>query len=137
MTKQETFDRVAAHLLTQNRQAQAVYGDPKWAPYVELACAYRGDGGTMCAVGCLIPDDRYRPELEGGIVVPLLGVAGTPLYEPSDKDMVITRLVEELGHNLYLCAALQNVHDNYPPEEWRHRLAVVAHAENLDPTVLR
>jgi hypothetical protein len=27
-------------------------------------CAYRGDGGMMCAVGCLIPDDKYHKNME-------------------------------------------------------------------------
>lgn len=27
-------------------------------------CAYRGKEGTMCAVGCLIPDELYSPDLE-------------------------------------------------------------------------
>lgn len=27
-------------------------------------CAYRGANGLMCAVGCLIPDDKYNPEWE-------------------------------------------------------------------------
>jgi hypothetical protein len=29
------------------------------------ACAYRGNGGTCCAVGWLIPDSRYTEALEG------------------------------------------------------------------------
>jgi hypothetical protein len=30
-----------------------------------FSCGYRGDNGTMCAVGCLIPDEHYSSEFEG------------------------------------------------------------------------
>ncbi|MBY3543639.1 hypothetical protein HFN71_28560 [Rhizobium laguerreae] len=31
----------------------------------QFGCAYRGEGGTKCGVGHLIPDDKYLYELEG------------------------------------------------------------------------
>jgi hypothetical protein len=30
-------------------------------------CGYRTETGLMCAVGCLIPDELYDPEIEGDI----------------------------------------------------------------------
>lgn len=54
MNTQQMFDRVATHLLTQNEMAMKDGG-----------CAYRGEEGTMCAVGCLIDDKVYSKELEG------------------------------------------------------------------------
>ncbi len=45
MTKQEIFDKVATHLLTQNEKALNSVG----------GCVYRTDKGLKCAVGCLIP----------------------------------------------------------------------------------
>ena len=30
----------------------------------EVGCRYRGDNGTMCAVGCLIPDELYKVNME-------------------------------------------------------------------------
>lgn len=47
-TSQQVFDHVAKHLLTQNMQS-ARNGN----------CKYRGDGGLMCAAGCLMSDDEY------------------------------------------------------------------------------
>lgn len=55
MTNQEIFDKVATHLLSQGKRS-ALGG---------VGCAYRGDGGLQCAIGCLIPDELYRYELEG------------------------------------------------------------------------
>ena len=37
-----------------------------------VICAYRGDEGRKCAVGHLIPDDRYVPEMEAKSVSNLL-----------------------------------------------------------------
>lgn len=60
MTDQEVFDTVAKHLHAQGKPA-----------YSEAlgSCMYRGPGGTKCAVGCLIPDEVYRNEMDsvGGI----------------------------------------------------------------------
>lgn len=53
MTNQEIFDKVTKHLLTQ-----------KIAAMVGTGCAYRA-GARSCAVGALIPDDLYTPEIEG------------------------------------------------------------------------
>jgi hypothetical protein len=57
MNQQEIFDKVATHLITQGVQATYTF---KNVP----SCAYRGDNGTMCAAGCLIPDEEYIPEFE-------------------------------------------------------------------------
>lgn len=51
---QETFDRVAKHLLKQNKKS--VNG---------TQCMYRSSDGLQCALGCLIPDELYVPSLEG------------------------------------------------------------------------
>lgn len=63
MTNQEIFDRVLNHLRTQR---VASFGtDPRLsAPQIEV-CLYRGPANTTCAVGCLIPDDLYDPDMEG------------------------------------------------------------------------
>lgn len=55
-TAQEVFDKVLNHLRKQG----------KAAVHSGEGCAYRGEGGTSCAVGCLIPDEMYSPAMEGG-----------------------------------------------------------------------
>ena len=59
MNQQEIFDKVATHLIAQGKQSLCYWRS------TELDCAYRGDDGTMCAAGCLIPDDEYSPAFEG------------------------------------------------------------------------
>ena len=59
---QAVYDFVAAHLLKQGRRATVAVGLRKGSN-----CRLRGDAGTMCAVGCLIPDVDYRPSMEDSV----------------------------------------------------------------------
>jgi hypothetical protein len=61
MTKQEIFDTVAIHLIKQGKKSVGDDGN----------CLYRGPEGLKCAVGCLIPDEVYRPEMESRSVISL------------------------------------------------------------------
>ena len=47
------INTIATHLAKQQKRS-----------VTEKGCAYRGDGGTMCAVGCLIPDELYTDRIE-------------------------------------------------------------------------
>lgn len=66
-TMQEEFDAVVAHLYKQGKKAMSGKG-----------CAYRGENGTMCAVGCRIPDEMYDPKMEGQFVFSLPFTFSTP-----------------------------------------------------------
>lgn len=103
MTKQETFDTVVNHLRKQGVKAVAnVVGN--------AVCRYRAPGGLKCAAGCLIPDDRYNPALEGEGVHPSVDLTLPPCR------LAVTRLIQELGHDLPLVSRLQTIHDaSYPP----------------------
>ena len=102
---QAVFDYVVAHMKKQGTRA-GVYcgGFPS-----EFSCRYRGDEGTSCAVGCLIPDDKY----DAG------SMEGQPCDE-SDRDLFssaicggTTHLSEEEANTLYgMLSELQDVHDN-------------------------
>ncbi len=35
-------------------------------------CRYRGSNGSKCAIGCLIPDDKYSKDIEGVSVLTLV-----------------------------------------------------------------
>ena len=62
MNNQEFFDKTLAHLKQQGvRSAQTA------------RCLYRGPNGTKCAIGFHIPDELYKPEMEGKGVGNLLG----------------------------------------------------------------
>jgi len=57
-TIQEAFDTMVNHLRRQGKPSQITL------PSGTLVCAYRGVDGCACAVGALIPDDQYDPQLE-------------------------------------------------------------------------
>lgn len=120
---QAVFDKVAKHLLTQNKRAMKDFP----GEYPIDRCAYRGDGGAMCAVGCLIPDDVYDPSMEGrsaGEVMRMLhGVRE------------LASVSQALGVSHAMLSALQNAHDNYEPFEWPMELAYIARQYNLSFTM--
>lgn len=62
MTDQEAFDKVVAHILEQKVYCESEEGAP----------LYRGANGTKCAIGCLIPDEQYTQDIEGGNVISLV-----------------------------------------------------------------
>lgn len=100
MTRQETFDIVTKHLLTQNAVSEDEGG----------TCMYRGPNGLKCAVGVLIPDELHCPSMEG---------------EPADGWMVAD-ILRPLGHDVELCADLQRIHDIGYTDDWHEALADLA-----------
>lgn len=89
-------------------------------------CVYRAGGNrdarVCCAVGWLIPDDRWVPELNSGIVVshPVVRNMVTPLLQPlTDKRAAWLR-------------ALQGIHDgNDVPSLMERELRQFAAKHNL------
>ena len=113
---QTIFDKVAAHLLAQRQQSLNADG----------RCAYRGENGLRCAVGCLIDDEHYRSGLEGGTITAqsvsqaVKDSLGLPSLSPR-----LVNLLEEL----------QILHDYTPPSTWRKELKELAHRRDLELTV--
>lgn len=105
MTKQETFDKVVSHLMTQ-KERSTQFG---------VRCAYRGAGDMKCAVGCLIPDDKYRADMEGLSVSTLAA-----------------RFPELRLDHVELLGDLQYLHDNVSLDNWEIRLRNVALDHGLD-----
>ena len=102
MTNQEVFDIVSAHLLKQNAKS-----------IEDGVCKYKGPNGMMCAVGVLIPDDKYDPIFEGKSV---------------------DRIQHKLGfeHNsLALLRDLQFIHDYVEVDEWSFNLEICRRRYNL------
>lgn len=54
LTRQEAFNTALAGLRQQGRPSGGSGG-----------CFYRSPDGCKCAIGWLIPDDKYSPDLEG------------------------------------------------------------------------
>lgn len=111
MTNQETFDKVAAHLLTQGRKSTDKHGN----------CLYRSPEGLACPVGCLFPDDEYSSKMEGRVI----------------DEVVAEDYPESLaGLSVRLLKDLQKVHDLHKPPQWREQLMAVAKEHNLNDDVL-
>lgn len=120
MTKQEIFDRVARHLLAQGKRAVAMMDDG------EEQCRYRGEGGTKCAVGCLIADEAYSSAIEGK-------TAGTILVRDALRDSGVDMSDES---TVDMLRALQEVHDDHTVSAWPESLREVALDYDLSAEVL-
>lgn len=125
-TEQEVFDRVAVHLLTQKAQSRLTvweveaFVDDIEAPFTG-SCAYRGDGGRMCAAGILIADSEYKKEFEGEYWTGVLTKMG---LKPEDTN-----------HTALICL-LQGVHDTYKPVAWHNELVEVANKRSLSTSAI-
>ena len=112
MGTQEVFDKVAVHLLTQNAKSLQVVShswqidNPAYPPTVN--CRYRGEEGRSCAVGCLIPDERYNDIIEGGSV------------ESWRVQEILYAM--DLQDHVKILSRLQHVHDGFEVIEWRNKL---------------
>ena len=115
---QEVFDKVATHLLKQGSRSRSKSEG-------QVGCAYRGDDGKMCAVGCLLKDDQYTPELEGKV----------------SREYAVEKALEGSGINMTramrrMLQELQSCHDNAPISEWPEILESIAARYNLDDKVI-
>lgn len=93
-TRQETAELIIQHLRSQRRKSEDAQGTSR----------LYGPDGTRCPVGVLIPQDKYSEHLEGMTVRE---------YGPDGKKRPTTlgRLIVELGHDLDLVEAFQDLHD--------------------------
>lgn len=117
MTPQEIFEKVVTHLFTQGRRS---LNDQGW-------CRYRGDKGTSCAVGCLIPDEVYDVGMEGSNSICLL--------------FRYKKELPDLWQNSALLNELQEVHDYnaswMSTSQMKRTLKLVAKRHCLDTEFMR
>ena len=67
---QELFDRIYRHAVSMDKPSEGPNG---------LDCAYRSPDGSRCLIGCLIPDHKYNPRMEGkGITILIMDSIGVP-----------------------------------------------------------
>jgi hypothetical protein len=107
INKQEIFDRVAEHLISQNHKAKSKYGN----------CMYYS-GEYKCAAGCLIPEKDYKLTFEGKGIDTLIE---KKLYF-HDWPVQSQDLIRKL----------QNIHDNFEPKLWDSTLKQLAEQEKLN-----
>ena len=96
---------IAAHLAKQREQSKLVRSTTNYC------CAYRGEGKTMCAVGCLIPDEIYHPIMEGMSIGSIFG-AYSQVEEHIYKKYGVTEGPESEAVYRSLRRA-QRYHDSY------------------------
>ena len=101
MTKQEIFDIVSKHLLTQNRQALDEMG----------SCSYKTEHGLKCAIGCLFTDEEYAEDFEGNNV-----------FDLHKNNLLPIRFRTEVR----FLSELQGIHDEFFPNEWKDELKQIA-----------
>ena len=110
MNAQEVFNKVAEHLLTQ--KAPAIDPDSD-------CCVYRAPDGKMCAVGCLISDEEYKPEFEQDGIGRIINKGFLPNLKEHES----------------LLLELQRVHDSSNGSFWKDDLIEVSKLFNLDMSV--
>lgn len=110
MTSKEIYNKVSAHLLVQNKKSYLPKDvvEKRGFTVIDTDCAYRGEDGLRCAIGCLIPDNEYSIEMEGSIPAALK--FNNPDLQKTFRD------------NYSLLFQLQSVHDFYEPSEWKKKL---------------
>lgn len=133
---QDLYNTVRAHLLCQGAKSQE--------PSSMANCRYRGDGGLSCAIGCLIPDDKYDLDMEGGLielirkypdVLPTKYTSWITGYgkELTGKSDLIRSTLLAQQDMLGLMVALQGIHDHIAVTNWPSQLVNIALKYNLDP----
>lgn len=110
MTRQQMFSKVAKHLLKQNKVCKKRVGD----------CLYRGPKGMKCAIGALIPNKLYQKEFED------IGDLETII----DHIPTIHKLFGGRKHLKFL-QDLQEIHDDFLPEDWPKKLKEFATRRRL------
>jgi hypothetical protein len=87
LTRQEMFDTAYAGIIAQGGPATTTNG----------ACRYRRPSGNKCAVGHLISDDKYDPDMEG------TGVTNPRVYKALGDDIS--------AEDISFLHSLQSCHD--------------------------
>lgn len=118
MTKQEIYDKVCAHLAQQKTRSMK-----------DGACAYRGDDGKMCAVGCLIPARMYRKRMEKDED----GMPGCPVNQLFRLFPAVESLLG--SEHIDLLTELQDNHDfkPSPTDPIQPRLVRIAKRNGITP----
>lgn len=117
LTPQEAFTKMVNHLTKQQGRSFGLAG----------LCMYRSPDGLMCAVGCLIPDEQYVPQMDGMGGADILGGTGTEFLA---KDY--PELVASMGLQVWQLEHMQRVHDCWQPDkDLQPRLAELAETWGL------
>lgn len=114
---QDIFTQARDHLLEQNCKSQKAHPH---SGIKHLVCAYRGNNGTMCAVGCFISSEEYRIEMDAKGDTSFGNLLAQGTFPTMAKDAA------------ELLAKLQIVHDQHEPDTWTEKLLELAICYNLE-----
>lgn len=110
-TNQSAFNKMVKHLRKQGKKCfKRNTGD-----FESTVCLYRHKG-LMCAVGVLIDDDDYSPDMEENNIASVLENFSIPYFNNLD---------------LTLLTSVQEIHDFTDLDEWEVELEKVAKEFNL------
>jgi hypothetical protein len=125
-TPQELFDQSYAGIVAQ--------GDFGYDPQI-ASCRYRTKTGLKCAIGVLIPDEKYDPKMD-------LSRHGTAIdmSDPRSGGALVRAALEMTNYDETrgVAAMLQRAHDYAAMEkrnkwsDWRRRLIAIAQHLGLD-----
>ena len=138
MNRQHVFNTVARHLLTQAEMCFGQNPNPTH-PEDEGICLYYSQAtGHRCAIGALIPDHLYRPEMENEALIALLDdyPALTRHLELEPRAQYQHRTLENTPDIQFL-DDLRKVHDISTLQSWPVDLTVLAHRYGLNDDVVR
>ncbi len=113
MTAQEVFNKVVTHLRKQGKQSRDT-----------MRCLYLSPEGLKCAVGCLIPPEDYRKDMEGKTFDCLLSdrYFHSSLIAKFNKHRDLLHRLQEL-HD---CSSVYNI-----LETWERGFIMIAKEFNL------
>lgn len=101
-TMQHIFDTVVPLLIQQGKSSMRMNLDG-----YNYSCMYRGDNGSKCAIGWLIADDRYSPDLEhNGAVSVMESLNWMPNPDLNLTQFSGDKVFHNFLHDLQVC------HDN-------------------------
>lgn len=110
-SRQQIIEFIADKLIRQNERSVS---------YMRGGCRYRGDNNMRCAIGWLISDEEYNPNMESSTV----------------KSLYFKRY--EINYNtLAMLAELQDMHDCNPIFAWPTIIEGIAKKYGLDTVAIR
>jgi len=117
LNTKEIYERVSTHLLMQRAVSEDENG----------TCRLHGNNERQCAIGSLIRNDVYSPDIEG------LGIS----YYQHTCDGALLRALYASDINIYdktiveLLTELEEVHDNAHVDEWPALLTMIGRRHAL------
>lgn len=123
MNHQEIFDKVWDHFIVK-RNPPSLAEDTEALRSGAVQCLYRGPNGERCAIGLLIPDEVYTPNMEKASIGDLID-SGTS-HIPGEERAKLFDLFD--GVDFEFLADIQNAHDDqlrylYDPDTFHVRMA--------------